>query len=547
MHLKRILAAAGAALTLCSAAALAGPGGDKLRADLPEVLGNAQQGELIPVTIVMLDQAEPFDINELRSMDKATRREVVTSVLKATAQNSQAGVLATLAQAQQAGKAENISSLWLANVVAARVTPEVAYQLARRGDVAYLNYDRPVGDEVFPVRPVMDQGDAGGLLTAVECGTAIMNAPTAWANGYTGAGVIVADIDTGACITHPDLANQVWTNLGEIPGNNIDDDGNGFKDDIHGWSWDGGVSNSNISDSQGHGSHTAGTVAGDGTQGTQSGVAPDAQMQIVKFWNSLSGESAAWNCMQYSVDNGASLSTNSYGWLHAWNPDRVTWRTLCENAFAAGMVQVFAAGNEGSSYGIDSVRTPGDVPDQITVGATNCSMNIASFSSRGPVTWQTVPGYNDWPYPPGKLKPTISAPGENTVSHNICSGYTTMSGTSMATPHVAGAVALMLQANPNLDHYQVKQILKDIAIDRGVAGPDNTYGAGFVDAWAAVQAALDMACVADFNGDGSVNTLDVLAFLNAWSAGDPSADINGDGAVNTLDVLAFLNLWGAGC
>ena len=545
MQLKRILAAAGAALTLCSAAALAGPGGDKLRADLPEVLGNAQQGELVPITIIMVAQAEPFEINFLRTMDKQTRREFVKAELQQVSDATQGGVLGILDQAAQNGEARDIHSLWLANVIVAKASPAVVQQIADRDDVAYVNYDRPVGMEVFPTRPGLDDG--GTASSGIECGVAAMNAPTAWANGYTGAGVVVADIDTGNCIAHPDMANQIWTNPGEIAGNNIDDDGNGFVDDVHGWSFDGGGSNSNINDTNGHGTHTAGTVVGDGTQGTQCGTAPGAKLQTIKYWNSLSGEGAAWNCMQYGLDNGASLSTNSYGWLHAWNPDRVTWRMLCENAFAAGFVQVFAAGNESSSYGIDSVRTPGDVPDQITVGATDCNMNIASFSSRGPVTWQTVAGYNDWPYPPGKLKPTISAPGSNTVSHRVCSGYTSLSGTSMATPHVAGAVAMILQANPSLDHYQVKQILKDTAIDRGTAGPDNTYGAGFVDAWAAVQAALDMACVADFNGDGSVDTLDVLAFLNAWGAGDASADINGDGAVDTLDVLAFLNAWGAGC
>jgi subtilisin family serine protease len=545
MKMNRILAACGAALAVCSVSAFGGP--EKFRADLPDVLANAQDGELVPVTIIMQAQAEPFDLNELRSMDKAMRRQFVIEELQAVASATQGGVMGILDLAFQNGQAADVNSLWLANAVAAKVTAEVALQLSDLPEVAYLNYDRPVGREVFPARPALGMDDAGGVLTAIECGVSLMNAPTAWSNGYTGAGIVVADIDTGTCITHPDIAGQIWTNPGEIPGNNIDDDGNGYKDDIHGWSWDGGVSNSNISDNQGHGSHTAGTVAGDGTQGTQCGMAPDARLQTVKFWNSLSGESAAWSCMQYSLQNGAHLSTNSYGWLHAWNPDRVTWRTLCENAFAAGMVQVFAAGNEGTSYGIDSVRTPGDVPDQITVGATNCSMNIASFSSRGPVTWSTVPGYNDWPYPPGKLKPTISAPGDGTVSHNICSGYATLSGTSMATPHVAGAVALMLEANPNLDHYQVKQILKDTAIDRGTSGPDNTYGAGFVDAWAAVQAALDMACVADFNGDGAVDTLDVLAFLNAWNAGNSAADIDGDGDTDTLDVLAFLNAWNAGC
>jgi subtilisin family serine protease len=509
------------------------------------VVAEADLDDLIPVTIVMAEQAEPFELQALRRMSKDERRQFVIDRLRQTAEDTQAGVLDVLRDAAAEGQAELVSPLWIANVVAARVTPEVALRLAARDDVAYLNYDRPVGREVFPTEWV-DDAD-GGVLAAIECGVSLMNAPTAWANGYTGEGVVVGVIDTGTCLSHPDIADQLWTNSGEIPGNGIDDDGNGFIDDVHGWSFDGGGSNNNIHDTNGHGSHVAGTVAGDGTQGTQSGMAPGAEIQTIKFWNSLSGEAAAWNCIQYAVDNGADVTNNSYGWLHAWNPDRVTWRTLTENAMAAGVVMVYAAGNEGSSYGTSSVRTPGDVPDIITVGATDCSMNIASFSSRGPTTWQNVPPFNDWPFPPGKLKPTISAPGSNTVSHNLCSGYRTLSGTSMASPHVAGAVALMLDANPNLDHYEVKQILKDIAIDRGTSGPDNTYGHGFVDAWEAVQMALDMAdCPGDFNGDGEVNTEDVLDFLNAWSGGGIGGDFNGDGEVDTLDVLDFLNAWN-GC
>ncbi|MFG0244005.1 MAG: S8 family serine peptidase [Phycisphaerales bacterium JB054] len=547
MRLKTLVAAAGAALAVCSFAAVAGPGDSKLRADLPQVLADAQQGELVPVTIIMAEQAEAFELTALRAMSKEDRRQFVINELKQVAGATQGGVLDLLSQAQQNGQADQISPLWISNVIAARVSPDVALQIADRDDVAYLNYDRPIGQEVFPTEPAPKLGDAGGITAAVECGTALMNAPTAWSNGYNGSGITVAVIDTGTCISHPDIQNRLWTNAGEIPGNNQDDDGNGFVDDIHGWSFDGGGSSSNINDNNGHGSHTAGTVAGDGTQGTECGTAPGARVQTVKFWNSLSGESAAWNCMQYTLDNGADLTSNSYGWAHSWSPDRVTWRTISENQFAAGLVLVFAAGNEGGGTTFDNVRTPGDVPDMITVGATDCNMNAASFSSRGPVTWQSIPPFSDWAYPPGKLKPTISAPGVSTTSHNLCNGYVQFSGTSMATPHVAGAVALMLQANPNLDHYEVKQILKDIAIDRGASGPDNTYGHGFVDAWAAVQAALDAGCVADFNGDGAVNTNDVLAFLNAWNDGDPRADINGDGNINTNDVLAFLNLWNAGC
>jgi len=386
------------------------------------------------------------------------------------------------------------------------------------------------------------------MQRGIECGVNLMNAPVAWLNGFTGQGIVVGMIDTGLCITHPDIVNQVWDNPGEIANNGIDDDNNGFVDDIHGWSWDGNGSNNNINDNNSHGSHTSGTVAGDGTQGTQTGMAPDANIQVLKFWNNLSGESSVWNGMQYGVANGADVLSASLGWLHQWNPDRVTWRNLSENTFASGVVVVFAAGNEGSQFGIDSVRTPGDVPDMITVGATDCNMNAAGFSSRGPVTWQNIPPFNDWPFPPGKLKPTISAPGVSTISDNLCSGYQSLSGTSMATPHIAGTVALMLSANPNLDHYQVKQILKDTAIDRGQSGPDNTYGAGFVDAWDAVQAALALLdCPADFNNDGVVDTQDVTAFLNAWTFGSIAGDFDENGVIDSRDVLAFLNAWTAGC
>ncbi len=540
MRLKTLVAAAGTALCV-GAVAMAGPE-DKFLNDLPQALANAGAGDLVPVTIMLRAQAEPFDLQELRTMSKADRRDFVVGTLKHVAQTTQGGLLAQLAKAEGAGLASNVNPIWVTNLVAAEITPGLALQIAARDDVASLSLDHRVGAEVIPVL----EGDADPTRSGIECGVQLMNAPTAWANGYTGGGIVVGVIDTGLCRTHPDIVNQVWINPGEIAGNNIDDDGNGFKDDIYGWNFE--HNNNNIADTWGHGSHVSGTVAGDGAQGTQCGMAPDAKIQTLRFYDNIaSGEPSVWNAIQYGMDNGADVLTASLGWLHQWNPQRATWRQVCENAFASGVVVVFAAGNEGSAYGIDSVRTPGDVPDMITVGATNCSMNIAGFSSRGPVTWQSIPPFNDWPYPPGKLKPTISAPGDNTTSHNLCNGYTVFSGTSMATPHVSGTVALMLQANPSLDHYEVKQILKDTAIDRGTTGPDNTYGAGFVDAWAAVQAALDAGCEADFNGDGVLNTLDVRDFLNAWASGDPRGDANGDGTINTLDVLYFLNLFSAGC
>ncbi len=498
-------------------------------------------GERVAVTIHLRAAPEPFELAQLRGLLPEERRRSVMRALRGEAARSQIGVLDVLARAERAGLASDVRPLWIANVVAARIAPETARALAGLEEVESITADRPLPPpEGEPATPGGATGPRG-----VTCGLDSINAPGAWADGYTGAGVTVALIDTGVCLAHPDILGRIWTNGGEVPDNGIDDDGNGFVDDVHGWNFDAG--NADVDDTAGRGSHIAGTIAGDGTSGTSCGVAPGTEIMVLKFRPDLTGESTVWAGIQYALENGADVVSGSLGWPHALGPDRGAWRRVCENAMAAGVVLVFTAGAEGSAHGIDSVVTPGDVPGMITVGAADCGMVIAGFSSRGPVSWQDVPPYHDWPYPPGKLKPTVVAPGVGTLSHDLCAGYTIYSGTSMAVPHVAGTVALMLSANPGLDHYQLKQILKESAADRGEPGADNAYGHGFIDARAAVQGALDAWCRADFNRDGAVSTLDVLAFLNAWASGSSDADINGDGSVDTLDVLAFLNLWTFGC
>ncbi|MBL1217981.1 MAG: hypothetical protein D8M59_10865 [Planctomycetes bacterium] len=480
---------------------------DKLMPDLVEAITTAPQGQLIPISIVMADQAPRGQIQAWASIrDKQLRREAVSGILKEVAARSQGNLLAYLEQQQMAGNVgDYIRPLWIHNVIGANVTADVAFDIASRDDVAYVNYDQPIGPEVFPVEPAQDpQGPIG----AIECGVDLMDADRVWNElGITGAGVVVDVIDTGVCITHPDLANQIWVNPGETPGNGIDDDGNGFIDDINGWNFE--SNNNNVGDSAGHGTHVSGTVAGDGTNGEQTGMAPDANIMMSKFWNSFSGEQTVWDGMQYGVDNGAHVITASLGWPRSMSPDLYTWRTICENSIAAGVVVIYAAGNEGCGNPPYNVRTPGDVPDVLTVGAVDCNDNQASFTSCGPITWQDVDPWYDWAYPPGKIKPTIAAPGVNTLSTSYnCSGYTNMSGTSMATPHVAGAVALMLEANPDLDHFGVKDILEATAVDLGDPGKDNVFGSGRVNAYEAVLEALASATIQFNFPNGLADVLD---------------------------------------
>jgi len=460
----------------------------KLHGDLAGVAAAAKERDLIPVTIIMRDQVPRDQLEAVKQIPrKSDRRRAVTGMLKELAGRTQQNLLADLQAGQRIGSVgAPLRPLWIHNVIAVSVTPAMLRSIAERDDVAYINHDRPLGTEVAPVEPPGEPP----AQSAIECGVQVMQAPRVWDElGITGNGIVVCVIDFGCCIAHPDLENQIWVNQGEIPGNGIDDDGNGYIDDVNGWNFM--KRNGNIDDDFAHGTHVAGIIAGDGTNGEQTGMAPDAKLMIARYLDSFAGESTVWESMQYATDNGAHVITASLGWPSSADPDRRTWREVCETTITAGVVVIYAAGNEGDGNPPLNVRTPGDVPAVITVGATDCDDHIADFSSRGPVTWENVDPWRDWPYPPGKIKPTVSAPGVDTLSTwNDCAGYGVLSGTSMATPHVSGTVALMLEANPNLDHYDVKQILMDTAIDLGPPGMDNDYGAGRVDAYGAVQAAI---------------------------------------------------------
>jgi serine protease AprX len=489
---------------------------------LREVLEQAAPDELIPVSVILKEQGRQERIRGFASAPKGTeRREAIARYLRSVARRSQAGLLDYLSAEQGQGKVgARIRPLWIGNIVGFDATPAVIEIVARRPEVERINHNPKV--DVFLEGPAECSIDAGshstsrdvgsllglapamttvdeGTITEIECGTDLTRAPEVWNEGNTGEGAIIAVIDTGVCYTHPDIANQIWVNPGEDldadgvvmdpdDQNGVDDDGNGFIDDLIGWDFDVNDNNPN-DDSNGHGSHVAGTVAGDGTSGTQSGMAPDAKIMVLRVGVSFADEVDVWNAMQYAAENGADSISMSLGWPHNQNPDRATWRSNCENTIDMGTAMVIAAGNEGSGNEPDNVRTPGDVPRIISVGATNCSDGIAGFSSRGPVTWQNVSPYNDHPYPPGLIKPDVSAPGVSTKSHNFCSGYSFKSGTSMATPHTAGAVALMVASDPSIEHDEIKQILEETSIDLGAAGKDNTYGSGRIDAFDAVDAA----------------------------------------------------------
>ena len=475
-----------------------------LGGDLADAIAAAPADEPIPVTIVMREHASYGELLAMgETLPKSRRRAAVVAHLKGIAQRTQGDLIEFL----EARGAAAIRPLWIHNLVGTEVTPSVLLEIAAREDVAYVHRDvRLPIEEVLSAQPAPP-----GNLT---CGLQLIRAPEVWRErGINGSGVVVAVIDTGVCAVHSDIRNRLWSNPNEIPNNGIDDDQNGFIDDVRGWNFESNTNDTN--DAVGHGSHVAGIVAGDGAAGIACGAAPGTRVMPLRFAVSVGSEQSVWGCMQYAVDNGADISTASLGWPPGSTPNRSTWRAVCENSIATGMVVIYSAGNLGGfSSSPDNITTPGDVPDVLTIGAVDCFDQITFFSSQGPVTWKTVAPYFDHPFPPGLTKPDVVADGANSRSHRTCVGYLGQSGTSMAAPHVAGTVALMLQADPSLDQAAVRSILARTAVDLGDPGKDNASGWGRIDALDAVDMALASGnhCAPKLNSCG---TLPVI-----WTAGD---------------------------
>ncbi|MEH2277942.1 MAG: S8 family peptidase [Nostoc sp.] len=282
-----------------------------------------------------------------------------------------------------------------------------------------------------------DVPDLGGN----NWGADLIKAPEAWAHGYTGKGVVVAVVDTGVDYNHEDLKNNIWTNTKEIAGNGIDDDGNGYVDDNYGWNF--ADQNNNTLDNNGHGTHVSGTIAGENNNYGVTGIAYDAKIMPVKVLDE-SG-SGSFNSIskgiRYAVDNGANVINLSLGGPSS----NRTLESAIDYASSKGVIVVMAAGNDGGS----SPEYPASYASKsgIAVGAVDRNNNMPDFSNRS--------GTKEIAY--------VTAPGVKVYSSVPNNQYATYSGTSMAAPHVAGVVALMLSANPNLTDAQVRQIVTETA------------------------------------------------------------------------------------
>ncbi len=462
-------------------ASTAWPG--QINDNLAEYMQGLADGESVSALVMFKHQADIESLNKQLKQERATLAERNRRVLEAlheAASLTQPAMASYLEELKEQGLVEDYKMLWIANILSVTATKEGIEILAERPelDVFYLNY--PI--ELFEPVEIKDVDES--LITNVEIGLERIHAPEAWALGYTGFGRVVSNIDTGVDGYHPALADRF---RGDVDGDGDCDESWYDPYDTH---WD------FPQDSWIHGTHTMGTICGRSPAGDTIGVAIDAQWIAAAPIDRGGGIPRTVRDALLSFewiadpDGDPNTQDNPDACGNSWgipdgagypDCDETFWQVI-DNCEAAGTVVIFSAGNEG----YDGLRSPADRAttyyNVFSVGAVdgnNPNLPIAGFSARGPTECAT-----------GDLaiKPEVVAPGVDVRSSVPGGGYSTLSGTSMASPHITGAVAVIRQVNPDLDVDAIKEILMSTAEDLPFSNPDgedNTFGHGIINLYEA--------------------------------------------------------------
>ena len=473
----------------------------------PQVLADTSAGESTSVVIFLADQADVSAAYAIKDQD--ARGWFVYNTLTQHAARTQIGLQAFL-------KAQGITyqSFWAANMLVAEADRSLVERLAGRSDVAHLDSNKPHRWIEDPAIADFHQTSSKpNLPDAAEWGVMNVNAPSVWALGFTGQGMVVGDLDTGMRWTHNVLKPKYRGWNGVTADHNFN-----WHDSIHSGGGSCGANTVAPCDDQGHGTHTAGTTVGDDGSGNQVGVAPGAKWIGCRNMDQGNGTPATYTeCFQFTIaptdlaGNNANPALRPHVLNNSWGcpvsegcTTGAELESIVNNTQAAGIFVEVSAGNSGSGCSTVS-DAPAMYSASFSTGAIDISNNLAAFSSRGPSTYTGNP-----------LKPNVSAPGVNVRSctRTSDSSFGNLSGTSMAGPHVAGVVALIWSARPSLvrNIAATKTLLQNTANPAvtvalqtcgGIPStqiPNNSFGYGRVDALAAYNASAPTAGPARISG-----------------------------------------------
>lgn len=331
--------------------------------------------------------------------------------------------------------------------------------LKYENEILFAEHDYKLSISIPEPEP-FDFAAATELLSGptLNWGTEKTLATEVWLLGHTGAEVKIAVIDTGVDLTHPELQNILDTNAGEIPGNEIDDDGNGLIDDVNGWDF---IKNSpDVSDPVSHGTHVAGIISASHSSGDIMGMAPDAKIIPLTFLDDKGQGTLglAIAAIDYAILRGANIINASWG----GDGCSLTLEDSINDLEQKNILFVTAAGNEGKNLDTDPIFPAGYLlPAQITVGASTINDFTAAFSNISRTLVALVaPGKDIVSTIPTKQDPDFPDDPTRTVNTE------SKSGTSMSTPFISGAAALIWGAHPTATAAQVKKALLD-SVDVG--------------------------------------------------------------------------------
>lgn len=406
-------------------------------------------GEKTTVIVTLRSQA---DLSKVTEPDRAKRLRATILVLQSAAAGAQPPVTSWLEGQRSLGSVKDFTPFWVFNGYSVTATPAAILALAARPEVLKITPDE------IEVSPVGQQP-----VGAPEPNIALINAPALWSLGFFGQGVVVANMDSGVDVSHPDLAA-------------------GWRGGSNSW-FDPYNQHATPADLNGHGTWTMGVMVGGEAGGTAIGVAPQAQWIAVKIFND-SGSATATAIhlgFQWLLDPDLNPDTAdapqvvNNSWDFSSAGCNLAFQLDLQALLAGGILPVFAAGNYGPNPATSA--SPANYPEALAVGASSNSDVVDVLSSRGPSSCGES----------ATIFPELVAPGVNIHTTDRYGLYVNASGTSLAAPHVSGALALLLSAEPNHTPEQQRYALINTAVDLGAPGPDNDYGFGRLDVLAAYQ------------------------------------------------------------